>query len=262
MRDRLVGEVCPERLLASVPGVGPTLARRIHYQLDVSTLEDLELAANDGRLARVNGFGARRVAAVRELLDAKLRRARPRIKPAVHRERADPPPSVARLLALDARYRARAERGELPLLEPRGCAPEQDTWLPVLHAVAGAVQYTALYSNTELAHRLGKSRDWVVLHVGGDGREREQPFTVVTETSGELRGKRVVRGREAECREHYAELRRRSRAASTLTQSNQAPMLTRSQTPIHGVGKFASTPGASIEVITPAATSTAMVAIE
>ena len=44
MHDRLLGSMCPEDLLASVPGIGPALARRIHEQLHISTLEDLEIA--------------------------------------------------------------------------------------------------------------------------------------------------------------------------------------------------------------------------
>jgi hypothetical protein len=204
MRDRLEGEMGPERLLASIPGVGPTLAKRIHDQLAVSTLEELEIAANDGRLARVNGFGPRRVAAIRDLLDVTLRRARQRAAPAPAPAPAVDVPSVARLLAVDARYREQAARGQLPLIKPRRFNPQQVAWLPVLHVSEGGEHITALYSNTALAHRLGKTRDWVVLYVDGDGPEHDRQFTAVTETSGELRGMRVIRGREAECVEHYA----------------------------------------------------------
>lgn len=199
MLDRLEGEMCPESLLASIPGIGPTLGKRIHERLGVSTLEELELAAHDGRLARVPGFGARRVAAVRDVLDATLRRTR-RARPAPAHE----PPPVARLLAIDARYRAQAERGELPLIKPRRFNPQQVAWLPVLHATEGGDDITAMFSNTGLAHRLGKTRDWVVLYLDGDARAHEHQYTVVTETSGALRGLRVVRGREAECLAHYA----------------------------------------------------------
>ena len=37
-----------------------------------------------------------------------------------------------------------------------------------------------------------------------DDRHAERQHTVVTETHGALVGRRVVRGREAECRAHYA----------------------------------------------------------
>jgi putative hydrolase len=61
---------------------------------------------------------------------------------------------------------------------------------------------TALYSNTARAHQLNKSRDWVVLHVFHD-RAPEWSCTVVTETRGTLKGKRVIRGRETECETYY-----------------------------------------------------------
>jgi DNA polymerase (family X) len=42
-----------------------------------------------------------------------------------------------------------------------------------------------------------------VIYVDHDGSDREHQFTVVTETSGPLRGLRVIRGRESECIAHY-----------------------------------------------------------
>jgi hypothetical protein len=61
---------------------------------------------------------------------------------------------------------------------------------------------TALFSNTALAHELGRTRNWVVIYFGREGGPEHQR-TVVTETRGPLEGWRVVRGREAACREHY-----------------------------------------------------------
>jgi DNA polymerase/3'-5' exonuclease PolX len=58
--DRLEEQVEPERLLQRVPGVGRRLAHRIHDELGITSLEDLEQAAHDGRLARVEGVGSRR----------------------------------------------------------------------------------------------------------------------------------------------------------------------------------------------------------
>ena len=43
----------PEALFQMIPGVGPALARSIHEHIDCSTLEALEAAAHDGRLAAV-----------------------------------------------------------------------------------------------------------------------------------------------------------------------------------------------------------------
>lgn len=46
------------------------------------------------------------------------------------------------------------------------------------------------------------TRDWVVIYYERDGHEDQ--CIVVTETSGALKGKRVVRGREDECGRLYA----------------------------------------------------------
>lgn len=45
------------RSLMSVPGVGPSLARRAYQELNVDSLESLRAAAEDGRLASLSGLG-------------------------------------------------------------------------------------------------------------------------------------------------------------------------------------------------------------
>jgi len=65
----------------------------------------------------------------------------------------------------------------------------------------GPRHYTALFSNAARAHGLNKTRDWVVLYYDGPSGERQ--CTVITSEFGQLQGKRIVRGREQECREHY-----------------------------------------------------------
>jgi putative hydrolase len=72
----------------------------------------------------------------------------------------------------------------------------------VLHTHRDGREYTALFSNTERAHRLGRTHDWVVLYY--DGPEHEGQCTVITGQRGSLAGYRIVRGREDECREFYA----------------------------------------------------------
>ncbi len=194
--ERLEAEVDPVTLLATIPGLGPELARRIHATLGVRTLEELEAAAWDGRLERVAGIGRRRAAAIRAVLAELLSRARP--------WRRRPPreePDVATLLALDAEYRRRAAAGELPTIAPRRFNPGGEAWLPILHARRHGWQFTVLYSNTARAHELGRVRDWVVIYFARDAEEGQR--TVVTETRGPLRGRRVVRGREAECVAYY-----------------------------------------------------------
>ena len=81
---------------------------------------------------------------------------------------------------------------------PRRFNPERRAWLPVLHTERDGWSCTALYSNTARAHELGTTRDWVIVYYERDGDEDQ--CTVVTERHGPLAGRRVVRGREAECR--------------------------------------------------------------
>lgn len=186
MLDRLRGEVSPEDLFTTLPGVGDVLARRLHDELGVETLEELELAAHDGRLARVRGLGKRRAEALREVLAGRL--ARRRGEPAPGQER----PPVALLLEVDRMYRHAAARGELRTIAPRRFNPDKEAWLPIMHVEKGGWDFTALFSNTAQAHRLGKTHDWVVLYWARDGHEGQS--TVVTQKAGQ----RAVRGREDE----------------------------------------------------------------
>jgi hypothetical protein len=70
----------------------------------------------------------------------------------------------------------------------------------------GGWDFTALFSNTQRAHELGRTRDWVVIYYHRDGDAGQ--CTVVTARTGRLRELRIVRGREAECRHHYGEVRK------------------------------------------------------
>ncbi|KPJ90440.1 MAG: DNA-binding protein [Gammaproteobacteria bacterium SG8_11] len=194
----LRGSLEPEKLFQTIPGVGPELAKHIHDELQVNTLEALEMAAYDGRLDKVEGVGLRRASAIRAALAQMLgRKAHPR---------ADSPetePSVEMLLDVDLEYRAKAEADKLPTIAPKRFNPEGKSWLPILHTTRDEFHFTALYSNTARAHQLKRTKDWVVLYFY-DNHHHEFQHTVVTETHGALIGKRVVRGREEECREFYA----------------------------------------------------------
>ena len=195
MLDRLRGEAHPVALLRSVPGVGRRLAERLHDELGLETLADLETAAHDGRLETIAGFGEKRLAGIRDSLAHRLARVRvPAAGPA-------PAPPVAELLDVDREYRQKAAAGDLRLIAPRRFNPAGDAWLPVLHTRRGTREYTALYSNTARAHQAGKTNDWVVLyHDDGSG---ERLHTVITAALGALRGQRVVAGRERECQMLY-----------------------------------------------------------
>src|SRR5262249_47191120 len=149
--DRLRGEEDPVGMLADLAGVGPELARRIHDQFHIRTLEELELAANDGRLAQVPGVGPKRLRGIRDAPAGGLgRRRRP-----VERPAAPDAPPVADLLEVDRIYRERAGAGLLRRISPRRFNPDEEAWLPVLRLRRHGRRYAALYSNTPLAHRLG-----------------------------------------------------------------------------------------------------------
>ena len=195
MLDRLRGQSEGTMLLRTVPGIGAALAARLHDELGIESLEELEIAAHDGRLTRLEGFGPKRLAAVRETLAHRL--ARIRGAPPV----PGPEPDVAEILQVDREYVAGAAAGRLPRIAPRRLNPDHRAWLPILHTSRGPRHYTALFSNTPRAHELGRTGDWVVLYAEGGGPERQ--YTVVTAGAGPLQGLRVVRGREAECLAYY-----------------------------------------------------------
>ncbi len=207
MLERLEGTVSPEERLSSVPGIGPTLARRIHDRLGIATLEELEQAAHDGRLAALPGFGSRRTRALQEVLGFLLsmsarRRARQSAGVgAGQRSVLSEAPHVDLVLAVDEHYRREAAAGRLRQIAPRRFNPSGTAWLPILHVDREGWSFTALYSNTARAHALGRTHDWVVIFCERNGVERQ--CTVVTEITGPLRGRRVVRGREEACRQHY-----------------------------------------------------------
>lgn len=191
MLERLRGESDPARVLETVPGIGRVLARRLHEELGIDTLEQLEVAAHEGALGELAGFGEKKVRGIREALATRLGRRRAPTPPRARE------PSVAELLDVDREYREKAAAGTLRRLTPRRFNPGRKAWLPVLHTRRAGRQYTALFSNTAQAHELGKTDDWVVLYY--DGADGEAQCTVVTAAHGALAGERVVRGREAEC---------------------------------------------------------------
>lgn len=195
--ERLRGSLQPESLFQTVPGVGPALAERIHDELHVDTLEELEAAAYDGRLEKLPGIGDRKLQALRASLATMLGRARRQVS----RQQTDGP-AVETLLEVDRLYRDGAKKGSLPKIAPKRFNPEGEAWLPILHADRNGWHFTALYSNTARAHQLDKVRDWVVIYFYDQDHEEGQ-HTVVTETHGTLQGRRVVRGREPECRAVY-----------------------------------------------------------
>jgi len=193
---RLRGETDPVSLLASVPGIGPVLADRLHHDLGIDTLEELEAAAHDGRLTNLAGIGEKKLAGIMDSLATRLGRVR-----APGRLVAADEPPVEELLDVDREYRDKVAAGQLRRIAPRRFNPSGEAWLPVLHTQRGERHYTVLFSNTARVHQLGKTHDWVVLYY--DGGQGERQCTVITSQRGPLTSKRVVRGREGKCVSYY-----------------------------------------------------------
>jgi DNA polymerase (family X) len=199
MLDRLRGHMDPIALLTSVPGIGPAFAHRLHDDLHIETLEQLEMAAHDGRLAEIEGVGPKKLQGIIDSLTARLGRVRRPTQTAGSHQAGEP--SIEELLDVDREYRESALAGTLQKIAPHRFNPKREAWLPILHTQRGPHHYTALYSNSALANQLKKTRDWVILYYDDDHGERQ--CTVVTGRSAPLAGKRIVRGREADCISHY-----------------------------------------------------------
>lgn len=203
--ERLRGDLLAERLFETVPGIGHALATRIHDELGIESLAELQAAASDGRLSKIPGMGQRRVQAVRESLAGRFRQSAPssRSQPKSLQAEADEPP-IAELLEIDREYREKAAADRLPRIAPRRFNPTHQAWLPILHTECEDRHYTALFSNTARAHELGTTNDWVVIY--RDDQKGAGQWTVITARLGKLKGQRIVRGREPDCVRFYDEL--------------------------------------------------------
>jgi len=179
-----------------IPGVGPKLARMFYEDLGLNSLEELEMAANAGKISAIKGIGDRRQRMIMETLRSILHDST-RMNSAEKNG-----PGVDLLLKIDKMYRKKAQLGQLKKIAPKRYNPEGTSWLPILHHKDKQWDYRVMYSNTERAHRLHKEHDWVIIHAY-DKAHHEYSRTIVTETSGKLKNKRVVRGYEEGCMEYY-----------------------------------------------------------
>jgi len=207
MLDRLRGEADPIAILATAPGIGKVYAWRLHDDLGIESLEELEIAAHDGQLEHYPGIGAKRLAGIRDSLAQRLGRIRLQARPPPTTSAPSGPrpprqkPSISELLDVDREYRKKAAAGTLTKIAPRRFNPGSEAWLPIMHTARDGRHYTALFSNTARAHEQAKTGDWVVLFC--DNGDAEHRFTVITSEFGPLQGKRIVAGREAECETYY-----------------------------------------------------------
>lgn len=205
--DHLLGTSDPVALYQVIPTVGKALAKKIHDKLHVDTLAELENAVHTGQLEQIEGLGKKRQQAITDWLAHNFNQRNKKFKAYSNKlDDKSKGPSVALLLNVDAQYRAKAEAKKLPLIAPKRLNPKNEAWQPILHTTHENWHFTAVYSNTERAHKLGKVFDWVVIFFY-DSHHQEGQHTVVTETHGNLSGKRVVRGRECECRLYYEKIK-------------------------------------------------------
>lgn len=185
--EDLRSEVDPTEVFQQIPGVGEELAGRIVEELGIRSLEELELAAHDGRLEKLEGFGPDRVEAIKDILGQRLRYRRKK------RKEPEDTPSKELLLQIDREYREKAEEGRLRTIAPKRFNPEGKAWLPVYETERDGWTFTVLFSNTAKAHEQGTTRDWVVIYYKKNGKEGQN--TVITAKSGPHAGERVVAGR-------------------------------------------------------------------
>jgi len=203
--NRINGQHHVENVFDEIPGIGPHLSHLISSRLNIKTLDQLQKAFEDGRLAKIPGIGPKRLSLVEMVLNNLLLNRDDRDAKIIP---IDTPqvdvilaPEVSVILRLDYLYRNKAEIGELHKLKPRKFNPNQRAWLPIYHKELNGWHFTCLYSNTARAHKMKMTKDWVVISYEKDGIEGQ--CTIVTEIQGELNGQRVIRGREEECLKFY-----------------------------------------------------------
>ncbi|HEX7573725.1 MAG TPA: helix-hairpin-helix domain-containing protein [Bacteroidota bacterium] len=180
-----IGKIVKENgsgALKGVPGVGERLAGLIEEYVKSGEVELLE--------------SLRKEVTPEDL--EKVRTAKKEHPPAAPGALLIPVPLI---LDIDAEYREKAGARKLKLIAPKLLNPEKKAWLPILAATRKGWKFTVMFSNTATAHKLARTNDWVVVYY--ESGKGENQCTVVTEQRGPMKGKRVIRGREAECKKFY-----------------------------------------------------------
>ena len=180
-----VGKIVKEgggAALKGIPGVGERLAGLIEEYVKSGEVELLESLR-------------------KEVTPADLEKAK-----AAKKEHPPPAPGaplipLSLILDIDAEYREKAAARKLKLIAPKLLNPDKKSWLPILAVSRKGWKFTVMFSNTAMAHKLAKTNDWVVVYY--ESGKGENQCTIVTEQRGPMKGKRVIRGREAECKKFY-----------------------------------------------------------
>jgi hypothetical protein len=144
-------------------------------------------------------MGRKRVQAIQETLRGRFRRPLAASPGASHPALDEP--LVEEILDINREYRQKAAEGQLRKISPRRLSPAGKAWIPVLHTHRSDRQCTALYSNSALEHEMGMTHDWVVGY--RDDHDGHGQWIVITAQFGPMRGRRIIRGREAECAACY-----------------------------------------------------------
>ncbi len=134
--NRLRGEISYEEVFSLLPGVGEELSRKIVLELGVDSLEDLEQAAWDGRLAEIEGIGESKLQGIRDSLNSMLSRSTSRRRSKRLRQSGTVPkksaehklarPSVETIIDVDQEYWNKVRKDRLQKITPRRFNPEQE----------------------------------------------------------------------------------------------------------------------------------------
>tara|TARA_R110002072_G_scaffold238769_2_gene396315 strand:+ start:214751 stop:215608 length:858 start_codon:yes stop_codon:yes gene_type:complete len=190
--------------LEEISGLSKSLALSIEKFLQTGFMPTLELLRGNGLSPRFmrSADSPRRRPVIHARPSVSVQRVR------LQRSTTPPPsmhghvgPSIEQLLSIDAEYRAKSANEQLVRIAPRQFNPTGEKWLPVLHTRRDKWHYTAAFSNTAHAHEEGMTHDWVIIHL--DAAECSGHWTVITSQFGQLKSRRIVRGREAECVAFY-----------------------------------------------------------
>lgn len=165
MLDRLRGEHDPIALLRSVPGVGKGLDWKLHDDLGIESLEELETAAHDGRLENLPGLGAKRLAGIRDSLAHRLGRIRraPVVTPP-----ALPAPSSATRPAWPLPLPPVPAPKTKPPLIPRATAGDdvrggrRKRWPAVELGPVRAAATCGVIANRPVARRTNRGQSWPI----------------------------------------------------------------------------------------------------
>ena len=113
---------------------------------------------------------------------------------------------ASELLDIDDEYAFKSTQRKLIQIAPKKNNPHNRAWLPISHTTRENRHYTALFSNSDHAHAMVTTKDWVIIYLEDHNhRGQHGRWTVTTSRFGKLRGKRIVRGREKACGIYYRE---------------------------------------------------------